>query len=94
MRACAQPKERGGRTAFHCACAAGRTDAVEALVAAGCQKGLLDGSGKTGRDLADDAGHADVLALLAALKKRETNRKKKEQKRRKEQQAAQARALR
>ena len=75
--------DKDGATAFHYTCVNNHPDCAEALVRAGCNTKLRSESGKTGRDVAQEQGHAAVLERLKELKKTEANRKKKEQKRRK-----------
>ena len=55
------------RTAFHYTCANNRPDCAEALVRAGCDTSLRDNNGRTGRDVAEEAGHTAVLERLDAL---------------------------
>merc|ERR1711969_516272 len=56
-------------TAFHTACDKGSADCAEALVRAGCDTSLRSKGGRTGRDVAQQKGHAAVLERLAALEK-------------------------
>ena len=56
-----------GCTAFHCACAEGHADVVEALVRAGCDTAVRTEDGATGRQLAEQQGHASVVERLRAL---------------------------
>jgi ankyrin repeat protein len=55
-----------GRAAFHFACYNNQAACAEALVRAGCDVGLKDGEGKTGRALAEAEGHAAVVERLRA----------------------------
>jgi ankyrin repeat protein len=56
-----------GRAAFHFACYNNQAACAEALVRAGCDVGLKDGEGKTGRELAEAERHAAVVARLRAV---------------------------
>jgi hypothetical protein len=59
-----------GWTAFHAACATylhRHPACAEALVRAGCDVGLQDIDGKTGRQLAEQRGHAAVVERLRTL---------------------------
>jgi ankyrin repeat protein len=56
-----------GFTAFHDACFENQPECAEALVRAGCDVGLTDSDGKTGRELAEEEGHAAVVARLRAV---------------------------
>jgi ankyrin repeat protein len=59
---------RTGCTAFHYACVENQADCVEALArAGGCDVGLKDVNGKTGRELADSEGHTAVVERLRAV---------------------------
>jgi ankyrin repeat protein len=60
------PRTRGF-TAFHAACFENQPECAEALVRAGCDVGLKDSDGKTGRELAEEEGHAAVVARLRAV---------------------------
>jgi ankyrin repeat protein len=55
------------RTAFHFACFNNQAECTEVLARAGCDVGLKDSEGKTGRELAEEEGHAAVLARLRAV---------------------------
>jgi ankyrin repeat protein len=46
------------------AAGSGKTDTVKALLAAGAKPGLKDNRGKTALDIAREARHAEVVALL------------------------------
>jgi ankyrin repeat protein len=50
------------RTAFHFACYYNHAECAEALVQAGCDVGLKTKKGFTGRELAEETGHAAVVA--------------------------------
>ena len=56
----------GGFTAFHIACYNNQPDCVEALVRAGCDVGINDKSGRTGRDLTEavDSNRKEVARRL------------------------------
>jgi ankyrin repeat protein len=56
-----------GWTAFHAACFENQADCAEALARAGCNVGLKDGQGKTGRELAEAEGHAAVVERLRVV---------------------------
>jgi ankyrin repeat protein len=56
-----------GGTAFHYACAFNQPECAEVLARAGCDVGLKDGNGKTGRELAGAEGHAAVVERLRAV---------------------------
>jgi ankyrin repeat protein len=56
-----------GLTAFHAACASNQAACAEALVRAGCDVGLKDSSGRTGREMADEEGHGDVVERLRVV---------------------------
>ena len=56
-----------GCTAFHFACFGNQAACAEALARAGCDVGLKDSDGKTGRELAEAEGHAAVVARLRAV---------------------------
>jgi hypothetical protein len=56
-----------GGTAFHSACFSNQPDCVEALVQAGCDVGIKDQCGETGREIAARRGHAAVVARLRAV---------------------------
>jgi hypothetical protein len=58
---------RASFTAFHSACLNNHADCAEALVRAGCDVGIKDIGGLTGRELAEAEGHAGVVARLCAL---------------------------
>ena len=53
-----------GWTAFHFACFEDHADCTEALARAGCDVGLKDVNGSTGRQLAEAQGHAGVVERL------------------------------
>jgi ankyrin repeat protein len=55
-----------GWTAFHLACDGNQPDCVEALARAGCDVGLKEQDGRTGRELAEANGHVAVVARLRA----------------------------
>ena len=55
-----------GWTAFHGACYNNQPECVEALVRAGCDVGLKDVNGMTGRQLAEALGYAGVVERLRA----------------------------
>ena len=46
------------------AAAYGREDSVQLLLSHGADRGLRDNRGKTAVDMAREAGHANVVALL------------------------------
>jgi ankyrin repeat protein len=54
-----------GVTAFHCACRNNQAECAEELARAGCDVGLKDKSGMTGRERAEEMGHAAVAAGAA-----------------------------
>jgi ankyrin repeat protein len=56
-----------GCTAFHFACFGNQAECAEALARAGCDVGLKDKYGKTGRELAEAEGHAAVVERLRAV---------------------------
>jgi ankyrin repeat protein len=56
-----------GWTAFHDACCYNHAECAEALARAGCDVGLKDVNGKTGRELAEAEGHAAVVERLREL---------------------------
>jgi hypothetical protein len=56
-----------GGTAFHSACYNGHAECAEALARAGCDVGLKDRSGRTGREHAEEQGHAAVVERLRAV---------------------------
>jgi ankyrin repeat protein len=56
-----------GSTAFHHACSCNLPECAEVLVRAGCDVGLKDISGQTGREVAEGKGHAAVVARLRAV---------------------------
>jgi ankyrin repeat protein len=56
-----------GWTAFHAACGDNHPDCAEALALAGCDVGIKDSDGKTGRQLAEQNGCAAVVERLRAL---------------------------
>ena len=53
-----------GNTAFHSACFNNRPDSVEALVHAGCDVGITNTGGETGRQIAEAQGHTAVVERL------------------------------
>jgi ankyrin repeat protein len=57
----------GGWTAFHFACYHNHPVCAEALARAGCDVGLKDGDGKTGRELAEGEGHTAVVERLRVV---------------------------
>jgi hypothetical protein len=56
-----------GGTAFHLACFNNQPDCVEELARAGCDVGLKDKNGHTGREMAEGEGHAAVVERLRAV---------------------------
>ncbi len=58
-------RDRRGRTALHLAAANGKGKAVQALLAAGADRGLKDNDGFTAEKIAKKKGH-DLLARLIA----------------------------
>jgi ankyrin repeat protein len=56
-----------GGTAFHNACYNSKAECAEALALAGCDVGIKDDIGRTGREIAEEKGHAEVLARLRAV---------------------------
>ena len=57
-----------GQTAFHSTCARNQAECAEALVRAGCDVGLKDKSGHTGREMAEaQQGGKEVVRRLRAL---------------------------
>jgi ankyrin repeat protein len=56
-----------GRTGFHYACILNHANCAEELARAGCDVGLKDMSGQTGREGAEEMGHAVVVARLRAV---------------------------
>jgi hypothetical protein len=56
-----------GTTAFHAACDRNQAKCAEALARAGCDVGLKDKSGQTGRERAEGMGHAAVVTRLRAV---------------------------
>jgi ankyrin repeat protein len=58
---------RDGGTAFHSACYHNQPDCVEALARVGCDVGIKDNDGLTGREIAARKGHAAVVARLRAV---------------------------
>jgi ankyrin repeat protein len=54
-------------TSFHSACYHNRADCAEALARAGCDVGIKNKSGQTGRELAEARGHAAVVERLRAV---------------------------
>ena len=53
-----------GWSAFHHACAKNHIRCAELLMDAGCDTTLLDGEGRTGRQLAEEVGHTTLLERL------------------------------
>ena len=49
------------------ACANGHADVVKALLKAGCSTSMLNDSGRTGWDLAQEMGRTNVTELLSKL---------------------------
>jgi ankyrin repeat protein len=56
-----------GSTAFHLACANNQAECAEELTRVGCDVGIKDNVGQTGREVAEGKGHAAVLARLRAV---------------------------
>jgi ankyrin repeat protein len=56
-----------GRTAFHYACVINQAECAEELARAGCDVGLKDKRGHTGRERAEGEGHAAVVERLRAV---------------------------
>jgi ankyrin repeat protein len=56
-----------GATAFHIACTFNQPGCAEALARAGCDVGIKDLDGKTGRQLAVAEGHVAVVERLRAV---------------------------
>jgi ankyrin repeat protein len=56
-----------GFTAFHYACFRNQPECAEALARVGCDVGRKDIDGRTGREVAEEKGHAALVALLRAL---------------------------
>jgi ankyrin repeat protein len=56
-----------GATAFHCACFTNNAECAEWLVRVGCDVGLKDQDGLTGREIADAKGHVTVVERLRAV---------------------------
>jgi hypothetical protein len=56
-----------GSTAFHAACRHNQPESAEELAGAGCDVGLKDKNGLTGREVAEANGHAAVVARLRAV---------------------------
>ena len=56
-----------GGTAFHSACEWNHPYCVEALVRAGCDVGIKDNNGYTGRQIAEELGSTAVLEWLRVL---------------------------
>jgi ankyrin repeat protein len=56
-----------GGTAFHCACSENQVGCAEELARAGCNVGLQDKNGQTGRELAEARGHAAVVERMRAV---------------------------
>jgi ankyrin repeat protein len=57
----------GGRTAFHYACQTNQPECAEALARAGCDVGIKDTNGETGRQMAERQGHVAVVERLRAV---------------------------
>jgi ankyrin repeat protein len=57
---------RNGFTAFHTACGNNQPECAEALARAGCDVGIKESNGFTGRELAEGQGHASVVERLRA----------------------------
>lgn len=57
-------KQRHGWTPLHGAAHSGDRAVVEALLAAGADRTITNDEGRTAADIARDAGHADLAALL------------------------------
>ena len=53
-----------GWTALHHACGAGQLGSIEELLRAGCAIDIEDSIGETAADVAEGAGHSDVVSLL------------------------------
>ena len=51
-------------TAYHYACATGKIDVAAQLVLAGADTRLVDANGRTGKQVAEIAGHEAVVARL------------------------------
>jgi ankyrin repeat protein len=56
-----------GCTALHYACFGNHVECAEALVLAGCDTGLQDNEGKTGRELAERKGHTALVERLRVV---------------------------
>jgi ankyrin repeat protein len=56
-----------GSTAFHAACINGQVECAESLARAGCDVGIKDSDGQTGREVAEGRGYAAVVARLRAV---------------------------
>ena len=56
-----------GTTAFHIACATNQAECAEALAWVGCDVGLKDKLGETGREAAERRGHTAVVARLRSV---------------------------
>ena len=89
--------EVSGWTPFHVACWSGHIGCVRVLVRCGCDTAIVDAAGRTGRDLAQARGNAEVLDLLdgalAELKAQRQAEKKARRKKQKTMRAVLARAL-
>lgn len=89
--------DKAGWTAFHVACWHGHTNCVHCLVRCGCDTGMTDEVGRTGRDLAQVRGNVEVMTLLdgalAELKARRQAEKKVRRKKQKKMRAVLSRAL-
>lgn len=89
--------EASGWTPFHAACWFGHISCVRVLVRCGCDTATADAAGRTGRDLAQARGNAEVLVLLdgalAELKAQRQAEKKARRKKQKKMRAVLARAL-
>ena len=57
---------RSGATAFHSACIHNQAECAEALARAGCDVGIKDNDGKTGRETAEEEGFDTLAAWLRA----------------------------
>jgi ankyrin repeat protein len=57
----------GGFTAFHAACCNTHPECAEALARGGCDVGIKDKNGLTGRELAEAKGHTAVVERLRAV---------------------------
>jgi hypothetical protein len=57
----------GGYTAFHLACFHNQAECAETLARAGCDVGIKDNHGQTGREIAEGYGHTAVVERLRAV---------------------------